>query len=70
MKIDRVSVKYAELKSLPDFSNVRYEIGLEAMVEPGELPRSVYSCLMGIAKRRVKQMIREHSEPSPDDIPF
>ena len=73
MKIDRVAVRYGELRSTgyPDFSNTRHEIELSASLESGETANDVKETLLRHAKAAVKRAFGDKIQNDDQmDIPF
>jgi len=71
MKIDRVTIRYGELRSTgwPEYSNRRYEVEVSAIVdhENGDTPEMVRRSLTEHAKRVVKI---EFGDKVDDEMPF
>lgn len=73
MKIDRVTVRYGELRSTayPNFSNSRHELELSATLESGETATEICNVLESLCKNRVK---RSFGDKTPNenqmDVPF
>lgn len=57
MKIDKVIVRYGELRSCgyPSYSNKRLEVELSAQLEPGDIPAEVENKLLDFARTDVKR---------------
>ncbi len=57
MKLERVSVRYGELRSTgyPEFSNLRHEVEFTAEIEPGETAAQVEKKLSDLARTEVKK---------------
>lgn len=74
MKIDRVTVRYGELRSsgYPHFSNRRFEIELSASLDSGETANQVKIMLMDHARQAVNlEFCGEIPAAMNDmDIPF
>ncbi len=69
MKIDRVAVRYGELRSGDSFSNTRHEIELSAIIEKGETANEVKETLFRHAKVAVRREFGEKNEDQMD-VPF
>ena len=74
MKIDRVTVRYGELKSTgyPTFSNKRAEVELSAMLESGETAQHAKDLLMQAARAAVWRELGVATEKcdDPTKVPF
>lgn len=73
MKIDRVTVRYGELRSsgYPNFSNSRNEIELSATLETGETANEVWHVLECLCKNRVKKAFGDKTlQENQMDMPF
>jgi hypothetical protein len=73
MKIDRVTVRYGELRSsgFPSFSNERHELELSAVLEQGETASEVKNVLTSICKNTVKREFGDKKlSENQMDIPF
>jgi hypothetical protein len=72
MKIKKIAVTYGELRSqgFPNFSNKRYELTLEAILIPGEIPRAIKDKLTDIAKREVRIFFGDAINHDQLDLPF
>lgn len=75
MKIDRVSVRYEELRSTgyPNFSNVKVGIELGAILETGETAAACKARLLELAKKEVKRELGDklmdaQNELGPDEF--
>lgn len=66
MKIDRVTVRYGELRS-SGFNNKKYEVELSAILEPGESAADAKDRLLGHAERAVEDALDGRNEMT---IPF
>jgi hypothetical protein len=73
MKIDRVTVKYGELRSdgYPSFSNKTIAVELSAQIESGETANEVKDILFRHAKAATKREFGEKIQNDDQmDIPF
>lgn len=73
MKIDRVSVRYGELRSsgYPSFSNTRHEVELSATLTEGETTNEVRLKLRQLAKDCVKEAFGDKDAFQNEmDLPF
>jgi hypothetical protein len=73
MKIDRVTVRYGELRSsgYPNFSNSRNELELSATLESGETAADACNVLESLCKNRVKKSFGDKTiSENQMDIPF
>jgi len=70
MKIDRVTVRYGELRSV-GFNNTRYEVELTALLDSGETPNEVKDTLFRHARVAVRRELGEKVlNEDQMDIPF
>lgn len=72
MKIQKVAITYGELRSkgFPLFSNERYELTLEALLEPGETAEGVRAILTDTARSKVRIHFGDPIIENQMDIPF
>jgi len=74
MKIEKITVRYGELRSTgyPSFNNKRVEVELCAALQPGEVPRQQKDRLLGHAMEAVKEAFGDKPEsPMTEmEVPF
>ena len=73
MKIDRITIRYGELRSsgYPSFSNERHETEISALLEEGDVPREIHTELLRLCKIEVLKAFGDNVRSENQmDIPF